>query len=77
MCRMCGRNSDASVSRRFLVIRKKGREMQKTDDASAKSIVADCSSEGMTCHEHGDQALCWVAVFFKCEKINVNFCFKK
>lgn len=49
MCRMCGRNTDASVSRRFLVIRKKGREMQKTEDASVKSIVADCSSEGMTC----------------------------
>lgn len=26
---------------------------------------------------HGDQALYWVAVFFKCEKINVNCCFKK
>lgn len=63
MCRMCGRNADDSVSRRFLVIRKKGREMQKTDDASAKSIVADSSSEGITCQEHGNRAVCWVAVF--------------
>lgn len=53
MCRMCSRNSDDSVSRRFLVVRKKGREMQKTDDAFAKSIVADSSSEGMTCRSMG------------------------
>lgn len=65
MCRMCSRNTDDSVSRRFLVIRKKGREMQKTDDGSAKSIVADSSSEGINLQEHGDRAVCWVAVFFK------------
>lgn len=29
MCRMCCMNTDGSVSRRFLVIKKKGREMQK------------------------------------------------
>lgn len=48
MCRMCGRNTDDSVSRRSLVIRKKGREMQKTHDACAKSIVADSLSKGIT-----------------------------
>lgn len=53
MCRMCSRNADGSVSRRFLVIRKKGREMQKTDDACEKSIVADSSSEGITCRSMG------------------------
>lgn len=61
MCRMCGRNADDSVSRRFLVIRKKGREMQKTDDASEKSIVADSSSEGITCRSRGSSSfLGWV-----------------
>lgn len=29
MCRMCCANADGSVSRRFPVIKKKGREMQK------------------------------------------------
>lgn len=54
MCRMCSRSTDDSVSSRFLVIKKKGREMQKTDDGSAKSIVADSSSEGINLQEHGN-----------------------
>lgn len=53
MCRMCSRNTDDSVSRRFLVIRKMGREMQKTDDAFAESIVTDSSSEGITFRSMG------------------------
>jgi len=36
---MCGRNADDSVSRRFLVIRKKGREMQKTHDAMQNPLL--------------------------------------
>lgn len=64
MCRTCGRNADDSVSRRFLVIKKKGREMQKTDDASAKSIVADSSSEGITCRSMGIKQFAGLLVFF-------------
>lgn len=48
MCRMCGRNTDGSVSRRFIVMRKKGREMQKISNACAKSIVTDSFSGGIT-----------------------------
>lgn len=63
MCRMCGRNADYSVSRRFLVIRKKGREMQKTHDACAKSIVADSFSEGVTFKSMGIKQFAGVFCF--------------
>lgn len=61
MCRMCGRNADDSVSRRFLLIRKKGREMQRTHNACTKPIVADSFSEGITFKSTGIKQF---AVFF-------------
>lgn len=63
MCRMCGRNTDDSVSRRFLVVRKKGREMQKTHDACAKAIAADSFSEGITCKSMGIEQFAGVFCF--------------
>lgn len=63
MCRMGGRNADDSLSRRFLVIRKKGREMQKTHNACAKSIVADSFSEGKTFKSMGIKQFAGIFLF--------------
>lgn len=60
---MCGRNADDSVSRGFLVIKKKGREMQKPHKACAKSIVADSFSEGITCKNMGIKQFAGFFVF--------------